>query len=140
MGGIILNMKQVGKHVGKRIKDLREMRKITQGELARLAGVKVSTLSDLENGYTWRPRGDTLVKLAAALDVEPDSIMSRDGISALMARPGSKEADLLHTFQSLSETNRTALLAAAHAMMETQPDPEIHVEESKRLRRDEGSH
>jgi transcriptional regulator with XRE-family HTH domain len=51
--------------------DLRTLRKrlrYSQAELARIAGVRAATISDIERGVITRPAYDTVIKLATALD------------------------------------------------------------------------
>lgn len=51
-----------------RLRELREKRGLTQGALAKLAGLRRATIISLEQGQS-SPRLMTLDKLAAALDV-----------------------------------------------------------------------
>ncbi len=59
---------------GERLKELREDRMLTQRDLAREAGIALSTVVNLEKQHT-EPRFGTIRKLAKALDVEPRSLM-----------------------------------------------------------------
>ena len=111
-----------GMRVGKRIRDLREARGLEQGDLAKLARIKQSTLSDLERGRSKSPRGDTLVKLAAALEVDPDSLMTGDP-KQHKPQPDIEHAELLDIYLALTDSHRSALLAAARAMLGSQPEP-----------------
>ncbi len=47
-----------------------------QRALAAAAGVKQSTIADIEAGRTARPRGDTLMRLAQALDVPIEHLLT----------------------------------------------------------------
>lgn len=60
--------------VGRRVRDLRERMGWSQSELARRAGVGVSTLSEIESGQS-APRLDTLVALAQALGASLESFL-----------------------------------------------------------------
>jgi transcriptional regulator with XRE-family HTH domain len=55
------------------LKELRESRALAQRDLARLAGVAVSTILELEKGRR-PPRPSTRRKLARALEVRPSDI------------------------------------------------------------------
>lgn len=55
------------------LRELREDRALAQRDLARLAGIAVSTIVDLENGRR-APRPSTRRKLARALKVRPNQI------------------------------------------------------------------
>ncbi|MER7302628.1 BTAD domain-containing putative transcriptional regulator [Nocardioides sp. NPDC127514] len=57
---------------GPRLRRLRESRSLTQGALARAAGVSVASIRDLEQGRTRRPRAASLRALAEALDLSPE--------------------------------------------------------------------
>lgn len=64
-----------------RLKEWRERRMLTQGELAQRAGVARATISRLERVYEpWEgARFSTIRKLAAALDVQPEELMAWSG-------------------------------------------------------------
>lgn len=57
---------------GPRLRRLRESRSLTQGALARAAGVSVASIRDLEQGRTRRPRAASLRALAEALDLSEE--------------------------------------------------------------------
>lgn len=63
--------------IGQRLREVRESRFMTQEELAEASGVKVVTISRIENDrYQARPRLTTIRKLAEALEVDPHWIMT----------------------------------------------------------------
>jgi transcriptional regulator with XRE-family HTH domain len=65
---------------GERIKARRKELGLTQVELARLLGIKQSSLSELENGESIMPKSDNLMKLAKVLRVSQAWIMTgKDG-------------------------------------------------------------
>ena len=57
---------------GPRLRRLRESRSLTQGALARAAGLSVASIRDLEQGRTRRPRAASLRALAEALDLSAE--------------------------------------------------------------------
>ena len=61
-------MKHLKTHFGKRLRDLRKQKGMTQEQLAEEALVSVDFLSLIERGIN-APSFDTLEKLARALDV-----------------------------------------------------------------------
>jgi transcriptional regulator with XRE-family HTH domain len=65
--------------VGKRLIVIRERRMWTQARLADKAGVSPTTVSGIESGRISRPHFDTLRKLARALGVEPEELVSYSG-------------------------------------------------------------
>ena len=62
---------------GKRLREVRKSKKITQQELADRLGIKRNTYSDWENGKT-EPTFEILVKLADLFDVSLDWLFGRD--------------------------------------------------------------
>ena len=58
----------------------RERRMWTQVRLAREAGVSPTTVSGIESGRIGRPHFGTLRKLARALGVEPEDLLSSGGV------------------------------------------------------------
>ena len=66
--------------VGANLAALRERRMWTQVRLAEEAGVSPTTVSGIENGRISRPHFGTMRKLAVALGVEPEELLSRRGV------------------------------------------------------------
>ncbi len=62
------------KELAKRIKELRSRKGFSQEELSEKSGLSLRTIQRIENGET-EPRGDTLKRLAIALQVSPDEIL-----------------------------------------------------------------
>lgn len=62
---------------GKRLREDRKSKKITQQELADRLGIKRNTYSDWENGKT-EPTFEILVKLADLFDISLDWLFGRD--------------------------------------------------------------
>ncbi|WP_417361838.1 DUF4870 domain-containing protein [Galbibacter sp.] len=60
--------------LSKRIKELRTQKGITQEELAEISGLSLRTIQRIENNETV-PRGDSLKRLAIALNTTPDDIV-----------------------------------------------------------------
>lgn len=96
---------------------------LTQAELAKLAKIKQASLSELETGETKNPRGDTLVRVAKALQVDPDWVITGAGSPTRAVQPDEDEHELLQIWGDLSHPNRGALMAAARALLAAQPTP-----------------
>jgi transcriptional regulator with XRE-family HTH domain len=62
---------------GDLVHHLRDERGWTQEQLARMAGITVGSVSNLERGVTALPNTDTVEKLAAAFDVTPEELDPR---------------------------------------------------------------
>lgn len=117
--GIIRNLG--GMKVGARIRALRKAAGLKQGALANAAGMPQSTLSDIERGDIEMPGGDVLVRIAQALKVSPDALVA-DGEDPVPALTTLDESELLAIYRVLTDASRGALLAAARAMQDAQPD------------------
>lgn len=61
------NLKQI---LGKRIKQFRKKRNLTQQELADIVNMEVKSLSRIESGHNY-PQYDNLVALSNALQIQP---------------------------------------------------------------------
>lgn len=108
---------------GQRIKGMRVSLGITQGELAKRALMKQGTISELESGVSQRPRGDSLVRIAKALDVDPDWLITGKGSPVRAAKPDEDEQELLVIWHDLTPANRVGLMAAARGLLSSQPKP-----------------
>ena len=64
---------------GRNLAEVRERRMWTQVRLAHEAGVSPTTVSGIESGRISRPHFGTLRKLAGALGVEPERLLSSSG-------------------------------------------------------------
>ena len=67
-------MESIKNLFGKRIKELRKERSLTQEKLAELIGIDTRNLIKIENGETF-PRVNTLDKLIEVFDITPDEIL-----------------------------------------------------------------
>jgi transcriptional regulator with XRE-family HTH domain len=103
--------------IGDRLRYLIEVRKYTQVELAKKVGVTQAAISNLVTDSSRKPSAATLLKLAAALQANPDWIMTGDGEPFEMNIVGKRsERDLLEAFRNMDPQAQAALIAAAKAM------------------------
>lgn len=72
-------MKFENKKFSEKIKELREAKGITQGELSRLSGVSVAEICRIEKGERQNPSINLLNKLLSALDVDVDTYVKVTG-------------------------------------------------------------
>ncbi len=70
-------MESIKNLFGKRIKELRKERSLTQEKLAELIGIDTRNLIKIENGQTF-PRVNTLDKLIEVFDITPDEILKTE--------------------------------------------------------------
>lgn len=59
---------------GQLLRDIRLSKRLTLQELERLSGVNVRTISELELGQIKSPSYDSVMRLAAALDIDPKDL------------------------------------------------------------------
>jgi transcriptional regulator with XRE-family HTH domain len=70
-----LKQAKMGKtDLSNRIKELRSRKGLSQEQLAEISGLSLRTIQRIENDETI-PRGDTLTRLAVALQVTPDDLI-----------------------------------------------------------------
>jgi transcriptional regulator with XRE-family HTH domain len=63
---------------GDRLRKVRDMRLLSQRELAERAGLSPTTILKLESGRVDEPHPRTIRKLADALEVDPDELITRE--------------------------------------------------------------
>jgi transcriptional regulator with XRE-family HTH domain len=71
--------------LGNRIRELREERGVTQGQLAAQAQVSQGYLSQLENGDVRNPSAGVLLRVADAMKIEPDDLFEAAGYPTVRA-------------------------------------------------------
>lgn len=100
-------------NIGKKIKDLRSLRGLSQNELAKKAGLRQASLSRLESGDASSLRADNLLKLSAALRVSADYLIGNSEQSLPSDFLGhDPESDLLlELFCDFDEASRRQVLA-----------------------------
>lgn len=103
--------------VGDRVRWLREQKKMSQGTLCKLIGIRQPSLSALESGRSHRPNAANLMRIAAALDANPDWIVTGNGDPwKVSTPPASGAGDLLEIYNRLDARSQAMLLAAARAI------------------------
>ncbi len=65
--------------LGDRIRKLRDQRELTQGQLAQGSAVSQGYLSQLENGEVKNPSAAVLLRVAQAMNVDPDDLFEAAG-------------------------------------------------------------
>lgn len=88
--------------LGLRLRNARKLRKMSQAALAKAAGVKQPSISELESGETKIISGDTLIAISQALQVRPEWIVT--GREPMEVHPhallSEDERDLLAKYRS----------------------------------------
>ena len=103
--------------IGDRLRYLIEVRKYTQVELAAKIGLTQAAISNIVTNSSRKPSAPTLLKLAAALQANPNWIITGQGEPFEMNTIGAKsEQELIEAFRVLDNQAKAALIAAAKAM------------------------
>jgi transcriptional regulator with XRE-family HTH domain len=103
--------------VGDRIRWLIEARGYKQTELAEKMDLTQATISNWLTGASRKPNAPSLLKLAAALNCNPQWIIDGTGDPWQMnAVTKDSEQELLQAFRNMEPQAQAALIAAAHAM------------------------
>ena len=99
--------------IGRRIKELREAKGLSQAELGRRAGVSAAAVSQWENRQTKGLKGASLIRAAQALGVEPSVLLSG---STLAPELLADELALLDAYRSLPAGHRVLALRVVKAL------------------------
>lgn len=103
--------------IGDRLRYLIEVRGYSQVELAKKIGLTQAAISNLVTDSSRKPSAPTLLKLAAALQANPDWILTGQGEPFEINVIGkSAEKELLRAFRNMDAQAQAALIAAAKAM------------------------
>lgn len=101
------------KAVGQRIKAAREMKELTQEDLAALVGISPTHISIIERGVK-TPRLDTFVAIANALEVSADALLIDVADHAFV----SVASELSLAIAKLPRQEKFRILRAANALIE----------------------
>jgi transcriptional regulator with XRE-family HTH domain len=92
-------------------------KKLTQAELARLAGIDPGTVYKLLNAKTRRPTPETCKGLARALEVSPETVYRAAGIQ-LPETSFPESEDLNYIVVQLPSVERQKVLAMARVLLD----------------------
>lgn len=102
-----------GKAVGRRIKEAREKRHLTQEELAARIDISPTHVSVIERG-TKIPRLDTFVAIANALEVSGDALL----LDVVDHAAESQASDLSAALEGLPWEEKRRILKVVRTLME----------------------
>lgn len=103
--------------IGERIRWLIEARGYKQTELAAKMELTQATISNWLTGASRKPNAPSLLKLAAALQCNPQWVIDGTGDPWQMNKMSQEsEQELLEAFRDMEPQAQAALIAAAHAM------------------------
>ena len=127
-------------NIGKRLRELRKAKNLSQGDLERLAGFHRCYTSRVELGHTV-PSLKTLERYAAALDVEMSQLFSGGGTGSPVPNLKGKVPDarevkmLLPLFRRLSKRDLLLVLFVARDLVGRKAEHEKRKQESHGARR-----
>ncbi len=104
--------------IGKRLRQLREVKGLSQGDIERRSGLLRSYISRVEGGYT-APSLSTLEKFAKALEVEPYQLLfhgeGRPAAPKVPSQAGMSKPvkRFVKQLESMSSANRKLVMAMA---------------------------
>lgn len=103
--------------IGERIRWLIEARGYKQTELAAKMDLTQATISNWITGASRKPNAPSLLKLAAALQCNPQWVIDGSGDPWQMNQMTQEsEQELLEAFRAMEPQAQAALIAAANAM------------------------
>jgi len=103
--------------LGEKIKTLRKRHGLSQGDLAEQVEINSSHLSRLETGK-YQPSIDVLKRLAEALEVSADYLLSEDAEEAAEVRIQNKPlAERIRLIDSLEKSDQQALIQVIDSML-----------------------
>jgi transcriptional regulator with XRE-family HTH domain len=104
--------------LGDRIRKLRDKCGLTQGQLAQSSSVSQGYLSQLENGEVKNPSAAVLLRVAQAMDVDPDDLFEAAGYPTVRTLrevyeryESTIESELLHYLAGLPREKQRRLLS-----------------------------
>ncbi|SMQ75782.1 Transcriptional regulator, contains XRE-family HTH domain [Bacillus sp. OV166] len=96
--------------IGAYIKKIRESKNLGVNQLAQYAGVSAAQISRIENGKRENPKPETLAKLAKALKVDYDELMSKAGYIDTDEKKKNEEINTaFHDFDNLTDEEKEHL-------------------------------
>jgi transcriptional regulator with XRE-family HTH domain len=101
---------------GRRLRQVRTKRRLSQGELADRSGVPVAMISHFETGVRANASADNLVKLSNALEVSIDYLLGRTDDPA--PRGGGVEAALLRSLGDAPRDVIDSVVRIAETLMQ----------------------
>jgi transcriptional regulator with XRE-family HTH domain len=110
---------------GKRIRALRLARGIDQKALAKAAGIKPPSLSQLESGKSKKLKGSTLLGIATALKANPVWINTGKGDPFLTTISDPEEQEIVNIYRAIAPEGKVAFIAMARGLYTAATGPSV---------------
>ncbi len=125
-------------NLGDRIRNLRDQRELTQGQLAQSSSVSQGYLSQLENGEVKNPSAAVLLRVAQAVDVDPDDLFEAAGYPTVRTLRATYERyestiddELLSYLSSLPRDKQRRLLSLLQGIEQVLADNEPSTDQTR---------
>lgn len=109
------NKKDKFEMIGKRLKDIRKTKGLTQSQLAEIIGVSVSTVKKWEQDKV-DPNTAALISIAVALNVSLDYLFGNDAAPDLVVVTNGDTKKIIEVVETLPDSHRRALLQYAELL------------------------
>ena len=124
-------------NLGDRIRKLRDQRELTQGQLAQSSSVSQGYLSQLENGEVKNPSAAVLLRVAQAVEVDPDDLFEAAGYPTVRTLRATYERyestiddELLTYLSSLPRDKQRRLLSLLQGIEQVLTDSDVDTDGS----------
>ncbi len=124
-------------NLGDSIRKLRDQRELTQGQLAQSSSVSQGYLSQLENGEVKNPSAAVLLRVAQAVDVDPDDLFEAAGYPTVRTLRATYERyestiddELLTYLASLPRDKQRRLLSLLQGIERVLTDSDVDTDGS----------
>lgn len=101
--------------IGKRLKEVRKYRGLTQADLAKKIGVSLGSIKKWEQDQV-DPNTNALISICVALEVSTDYLFGRDVPMDLIVETPDDVKRIIEVTSSLPEAHRKALLQYAELL------------------------
>lgn len=97
-------------------------RKLSQEELGELSGIGRTHVNRIETGETYRPKDETIAKLAAALDMTADELLANVEPPLMLREDRGllavdlEDDELLQVYHRMADDDRKRLVVIARAL------------------------
>lgn len=123
---------RMGKDVGLRLRHVRELRGLTQVQLAKKSGFSQAAISELETGENRSPWGTNLVRLAQSLQVNPEWLATGKGDMDGSEPPLPQEAQrVARDWLRLAPEVRRSVASMIREMVKTSEADKSHVPDAR---------
>ena len=107
--------------LGTRLRAERKAAGLTQTELARVAGIRQPTLSDIERGESCAPSASAMDAICRVLNLRPQWLLTGHG-EKYVSTTTDQEQDVLDLFRAMPPHQQQAWLQVGRAMLPVRSD------------------